>query len=338
MLNTGFSQQHMDSVTNQLEATGYKIGAVSKITGIGTETLRAWERRYTAVVPSRTESGDRQYSRNDITKLLLLKTLVDHKISIGTVAQLEVEELKKLAESNAVTTTEVYASKDADCSVALLGESFPLRILDGLEEVQGIKVTAVHETIQQFQESLDSKQQVNIVIFEKPTINTKTQEEITKVMEASGAWHAVVIYGFANQEQIEKLQSSQVTVVRSSVDVQELARICIVHSGGSEKLPSLQMGSTLHYEQTIPSRIFSNKQLAKLMAISNTLKCECPNHVSDLVNSLVAFEIYSAECENTNDQDAALHSYLHATTAQARSMMEEALSHLIRVEGIDINQ
>ena len=50
----------------------YKIGAVSKITGIGTETLRAWERRYKAVVPNRSESGDRVYSRDDLAKLFLL--------------------------------------------------------------------------------------------------------------------------------------------------------------------------------------------------------------------------------------------------------------------------
>ena len=57
-----------------------------------------------------------------------------------------------------------------------------------------------------------------------------------------------------------------------------------------------------------------------------------------MVKDLVAFEIYSAECENENEQDAALHNYLHATSAQARSMLEEAMAHLIRVEEIDINQ
>jgi len=152
----------------------------------------------------------------------------------------------------------------------------------------------------------------------------------------SGAWHVILIYGFSNQQHIEQLQSSQTTVVRSSVDVQELARLCIYHSGGSEKLPGLEVGSTLHFEQTIPARSFSNKQLAELSKLSNTIKCECPKHITELVRDLVAFEIYSAECENESSQDAALHSYLHATTAQARSMLEEALLHLMRVEGIKI--
>jgi len=80
----------------------------------------------------------------------------------------------------------------------------------------------------------------------------------------------------------------------------------------------------------------SNKQLSEFAKLSNTIKCECLKHISDLLRDLVAFEIYSAECENENTEDAALHSYLHATTAQARSMLEEALTHLIRVEGISI--
>ena len=137
-------------------------------------------------------------------------------------------------------------------------------------------------------------------------------------------------------QSLKRNQSNQTTVVRSSVDVQELARLCIYHSGGSEQLPSLQKDSTLHFEQTIPARRFSNQQLSDLSNESNTIKCECPKHITELLRDLVAFEIYSAECENESSEDAALHSYLHATTAQARSMLEEALSHLIRVEGISI--
>ena len=59
---------------NFLKQDEYKIGAVSKITGIGTETLRAWERRYNAISPKRSDSGDRVYDNDDLSKLFLLKT------------------------------------------------------------------------------------------------------------------------------------------------------------------------------------------------------------------------------------------------------------------------
>ena len=323
--------------------TGFKIGAVARITGIGTETLRAWERRYDAVVPSRSDSGNRKYSRDDVAKLLLLKTFVDSGVSIGSVAHLELDELKDLIESDPVlkeSNSDSYNEHTADdttCRIALVGDGFPIRVIDGLEEVRNIEVVGAFNDIDELESNLLASKQIDVVIVERPTINHTTKSEMQKIRNITGAWHVILIYGFSNQGLIEQVQSTQTTVLRSSVDVQELARICIYHSGGSENLPALESGSTLHFEQTIPTRSFSNKQLSELAGISNTIKCECPKHVSDLVRDLVAFEVYSAECENENENDAALHAYLHAITAQARSMLEEALSHLIRVEGIPIN-
>jgi len=89
----------------------YKIGAVSRITGIGSETLRAWERRYNAVIPSRTDSGDRNYSREDVAKLLLLKSLVDSGISIGTIAGLNTEQLKERVESDPIISSRARESR-----------------------------------------------------------------------------------------------------------------------------------------------------------------------------------------------------------------------------------
>ena len=338
-----FAKNFATIPTNDLKSisntTGYKIGAVSRITGIGSETLRAWERRYQAVVPTRTYSGDRKFSREDVTKLLLLKGLVDSGVAIGSIANLDVDELKKITEDYKEDLKKSSTKSGHDeCRVALLGDGFPVRIIDGFDEVKGITVTGIYESLSDLQKNLYGSQPVNIVVIEKPTINKNIQNEIAQIIEMSGAWHVIVIYGFANQEQIEKLQSNQITVVRSAVDVQELARLCIFHSGGSEQLPTLENGSTLHYEQTIPSRKFNNQQLSNLASMSSAIKCECPKHLSDMVRDLVSFEIYSAECENENEQDAALHNYLHATTAQARSMLEEAMAHLIRVEQIDINQ
>ena len=329
---------------NELD-NGYKIGAVSRITGIGSETLRAWERRYSAVTPLRTDSGDRNYTRDDVTKLLLLKTLVDAGISISTVAGMSVDELKTSIESDPILNKAQASSRSKDksvektkCRVALLGDGFPVRVLDGLEEVDEIEIVGTFENISELHTTNQTITQPDIIIVERPTINKNTKSELHEIRSVTGAWHVILLYGFSNQEFIKCNQSNQTTVVRSSVDVQELARLCIYHSGGSKKLPSLRKDSTLHFEQTIPARRFSNQQLSELANLSNTIKCECPKHITSLLRDLVAFEIYSAECENENTEDAALHSYLHATTAQARSMLEESLSHLVRVEGISINK
>lgn len=91
------------SPKDDLQTQGrHSIAVVSRRTGISQLLLRAWERRYQAVVPSRTDTGRRLYSDHDLEKLSLLQmlTAADHRI--GDVAPLSVEDLRRLvAESGA---------------------------------------------------------------------------------------------------------------------------------------------------------------------------------------------------------------------------------------------
>ena len=74
----------------------YPIRAVSKLTGIGIDTLRAWERRHAAVTPIRDDRG-RLYTDADIDRLRLLQRALAHGHSIGRLASLTNEELHPLA-------------------------------------------------------------------------------------------------------------------------------------------------------------------------------------------------------------------------------------------------
>ena len=73
----------------------------------------------------------------------------------------------------------------------------------------------------------------------------------------------------------------------------------------------------------------------KLARASTAIDCECPHHLAQLVGDLTAFEVYSANCANRDDEDAALHRYLHQTTAQARALIEVALERVADAEGIE---
>jgi MerR family transcriptional regulator, light-induced transcriptional regulator len=74
----------------------YPIRAVSKLTGIAIDTLRAWERRYGAVTPDRDNRG-RMYSDSDIARLRLLRGAVERGHSIGRLAGLSDKELHHFA-------------------------------------------------------------------------------------------------------------------------------------------------------------------------------------------------------------------------------------------------
>ena len=61
----------------------YNIKAVAEATGLPAATLRAWERRYGALAPSRTEGGYRLYSERDIALLIWLKERIDEGMTIS---------------------------------------------------------------------------------------------------------------------------------------------------------------------------------------------------------------------------------------------------------------
>lgn len=77
----------------------FGVKAVAKYTGINPHTLRVWERRFDIVVPNRTPTGRRVYSKADADKLCLIALLLSKGHSISALAKLTAAELT-LAASN----------------------------------------------------------------------------------------------------------------------------------------------------------------------------------------------------------------------------------------------
>jgi DNA-binding transcriptional MerR regulator len=77
----------------------FNIQVASQLSGVASATIRAWEKRYNAVVPDRAENKHRLYSETDIAKLALLFTLTELGQSIGKIAHLSLNELKDIYES-----------------------------------------------------------------------------------------------------------------------------------------------------------------------------------------------------------------------------------------------
>ncbi len=79
------------------ETPRHPMGVVAQRTGLTPHALRAWERRYGAVTPARSEGGQRIYSDADVRRLRLLKRLTEAGRPIGMVARLGTGELTRLA-------------------------------------------------------------------------------------------------------------------------------------------------------------------------------------------------------------------------------------------------
>jgi DNA-binding transcriptional MerR regulator len=71
----------------------YSIGAVSKLLGIPTQTLRTWQERYAVVVPERSAGGHRLYSRDQLELLRFLADQVAAGLSPGDAHRLLREQI-----------------------------------------------------------------------------------------------------------------------------------------------------------------------------------------------------------------------------------------------------
>jgi MerR family transcriptional regulator, light-induced transcriptional regulator len=77
----------------------YPVRLVSVRTGLTPHVLRAWERRYQVVTPTRTDGGQRLYSDLDIERLRRLRRLTERGHAIGRLAPLPLDELIRLEDA-----------------------------------------------------------------------------------------------------------------------------------------------------------------------------------------------------------------------------------------------
>ncbi len=92
------------------------IRVVQNQTGLSMHLIRAWEKRYGAVSPGRTDTQRRLYSEADIHRLNLLKGLVERGFSIGQIAKLSDDDLERSLHEFERTVTASRASPSKDWS------------------------------------------------------------------------------------------------------------------------------------------------------------------------------------------------------------------------------
>jgi MerR family transcriptional regulator, light-induced transcriptional regulator len=99
------------------EAGKYRIGAVTRLTGLSADVVRVWERRYGAIQPQRSQAGTRLYSDADIARLRQLRQAIEKGLSISQAARLPEAEL-------ASAVSQVNQATDAASPYAIVRQRF----------------------------------------------------------------------------------------------------------------------------------------------------------------------------------------------------------------------
>ncbi len=318
-------------MNTQPASNTYRIGKVSRLTGVSPDTLRIWQRRYNAVVPERSETGGRLYSSADITRLKLMKALVDAGDSISSIAGLSQEALEARA-AESLGSLQSH-NPDQPLRITIIGETLASKVDNASEQLEQLELIGRYKTPQALLGDSDAPD-IDILVIEQPTLQPSTAEQVVNLMAHSHASHAVVIYRFASHKSIAQLPLSRCSTLRAPVEPLTLEQHCISIAG--IHINADTMHSNPLHSPPAPARRYDDTSLTRIVSMSPTIQCECPHHLAELITSLNAFELYSSQCESRNDSDAELHAYLSNTTAHARHMIEKALGIVLEAENIEI--
>ena len=314
----------------------YGIGAVARLTGLSDHTIRVWERRYDAVVAERAANGRRVYGPADVEKLGLLKALTDQGLSIGQIAADSLEALRERVRD----LGEIVQARVPDrVAVAVLGDFLQRQVTAYGRDVAPVEFTVADNNRDSFVADL-ARHEVDVVAIESPVLDADAIGQLQELMAIADAAHGILVYSFGRARDVARASDARIVTLRAPIDIEELrAAVLRTYEPPASRArvanADVTRNSEWQFSGPVAPRRFTSRQLSTLAHASTAIDCECPHHLAQLVGDLTAFEIYSAQCANRDDEDAALHRYLHQTTAQARALIESALERVAEAEGIE---
>jgi MerR family transcriptional regulator, light-induced transcriptional regulator len=296
----------------------YRSGTAARLAGIPVATLRVWERRYDVIGPSTRPSGHRRYSAGDVSRLALVKALVDAGHPIGALAHLPTEELRALHGTPAALFPAATPAR-----IALVGDSLAAQAAGSSTAALGIVAAcAARDAADEALRGISA----DLLAVELPALREDEATWIESLAAKVGATRVVVGYRFGTQAAVAILRARGYVVIRAPLDLSELALLASLASTGVAPQPIARV---------LPPR-FDEVTLTAFGASATSMYCECPSHVVELLRSVSAFERYSAECTNRSPADAELHRYLERVAGTVRTLLEEALERVARAEGLPL--
>ncbi len=304
-----------------------RCGAAARRADLPAATLRVWERRYGVIGPRRSPAGQRLYSEEDVSRLKVLKRVVDRGYAIGTVARLSTEQIELLAMATDSTVQREGAHPLLKWAIVgpvlkerLAPLAFVMRNHSGYEDL-----TAAVSTLQ--------PGSVDIIIVHSPSLREESSRLILELAARNPLSSVAVVYSFGVAIAVSQLRDAGIRLLRDPLSRIHLLQALDDLARATPQPPPRGKEATL---ERIP-RLFNEYALSFIERRATAIACECPTHLTALISQLSAFEAYSDECVSPDSRDAALHTHIGNVTSHARSMLESLLQQVATHEGLPID-
>lgn len=345
MKKTKSSVALSQSAPDEAAPSFHRSGAVARMLRMPVATLRVWERRYALTQAALTPSGRRLYSADDIQRLALIKQLTDLGHAIGSLAQLDMPQLQRVAATHAQALAATQRSERPDGAhappvrawrLAVIGAALGSRLkrpalLRRLS--RPVVLLGPFDDVAQAAATLQGTH-VDAMLFHEPQLHGGWLAALDAAAPALAAVPKAVLYSFAADAVCEALATAGTALLREpqpdAVVAQWLNGLSCQAAMASPSAADLPAPGA----DPVPPRRWSDAALVDFANLSPTIACECPRHVAELLMQLSHFEAYSAACEHRNAADAELHAYLRQVATASRTRFEAALEHVALHEGL----
>lgn len=221
----------------------YRIQRFSKLTGLSTHVIRAWEKRYGLVEPTRGKNRYRLYQDDDVRLFRYLKSQVDRGMSIGQLAESGRKTLLKNAQQDWVKSSE-----DTQPSEGLISELIQAilegnrlafqRKLNGALAVMPFE-EAIHRFLLPLQERIGQMwHEGKVGIAQEHFVSNQVKQKIFSGLNqfqlSEGGPHVVVACPAQEWHEISAMTAAYMCAVRgcrvhylgANLPIPELAKFC----------------------------------------------------------------------------------------------------------------
>ncbi|NND67890.1 MAG: MerR family transcriptional regulator [Halioglobus sp.] len=302
----------------------YSIGTVSRLTGVKSDTLRVWERRYELGASCKTASGRRQYTQTDLEHLQLVAALIGNGARIGDIASADRRTLEVLLrQRNGALGDPVPQSKPR---ILFVGEA----LCDWIDEHQGclmnVSALLARTTPQALLDGeLDEIADIDGAVFACPHGVNGDLPALRNLAARIGTSNVMVLHPAGSAAALAALELDGALAGQFPPDPAQLT--FYLSRCAAEKSADPGAGELQALVQP-KERLFTEAELEALRQAPNDADCQCRAHIADILKALVAFEEYSANCASDDWRESAVHACVYAYTGQARWLMEKALSRV----------
>ena len=321
----------------------HRSGAVARMLRMPVATLRVWERRYGVTQPVLSPSGQRLYSADDVRRLALLKQLVEQGHAVGSLAQLDMQQLQQVASTHASVLAARHGEDLAQgpsstapaWRVAVIGTALAGRLKrPGLLRrlARPVHWLGPYADAAQAAAALQGAS-VDALVLHEPRLHEGSLAALQASAPALAEVPRAVLYRYAAESTCAALAAAGTALLREPQNDTVIGQwLQGVLQATSRPGPAAR--GPVPSSPAVPPRRWDDAALADFAGLSSTIACECPRHVAELLMQLAHFEAYSAECRHRNAADAELHAYLQQVAATSRARFEAALEHVALHEGL----